>query len=449
MKTKTLLIASTAVTWLCSQPYASCQGVTDTEIKMIERDYAHIEGVGHEKAVADYTAFLNRSVGSNAQIGKVLYYRGVAFSELEQPAKAIADYSRVAALEGVPAPTLAKALVNRALLLEPNTPDKAIADYTRVIAMPDAPVTQLFKALMYRGNILLRSDEAKATADFARLEKMEGVPEDLLGLPYYFRAIHEAKHDRIDSAVALYARAIDSAGLESNVLADSLLRRAGAYMRSGMIGHPNATVLSDPNRIALILTDLTRVIEMKEILPASRAKALNARGTVLHDHGRINEAMKDYTGVLEIKGAPTKEVANSLLSRGSGYQDSKDWDMAIKDWTAVIGLRDVEPEDQRQAYFNRGCALDKVKLSRLDALKDYGNAIAIKGPPSICRAGSLINRADILSNQGMFEEARKDAADALSEIDKIPKQRLAPSELEVLQNYTATAKRTLQKLAVE
>jgi tetratricopeptide (TPR) repeat protein len=104
------------------------------------------------KAIADYTTVIEMPDAPTNQKATALNNRRVTYGRLKEPEKEMADFTAVIQMPDVPSEEKAKALVGRGATYDDmNDRENAITDYTAVIEMPDAPSDQKVQALSNRG----------------------------------------------------------------------------------------------------------------------------------------------------------------------------------------------------------------------------------------------------------------------------------------------------------
>jgi tetratricopeptide (TPR) repeat protein len=132
-----------------------------------------------DKAIGDFSAIIDQKMGAvnplpildlvfhkPGVMAKAYYNRGIAYMDLGQYHKAVADYTEVLRIK----PDDADAYFNRAAAYDHlEEHDKEIADYTEVIRIdPDNGITYYIRGLSCQE----LGDKDKAAADFAKAEEL-------------------------------------------------------------------------------------------------------------------------------------------------------------------------------------------------------------------------------------------------------------------------------------
>jgi tetratricopeptide (TPR) repeat protein len=286
-----------------------------------------------DRLIAACTAQLESSNEISRQI-EALMARASAYTSKHQNGPAVADLSRVIALDGNHVAAL-KGRAERYYL--DSQYDRAIQDFNRVIRI--APDSNIFDA---RGNAFLqRGAYDRAIEDYNEAMRLDATNAQAFidrGVAYYLTGKHE-------KAVADYSEAIRLNTTNSAAFAN----RAAAYNKLGQ-----------PDRA---LEDEDEAIRRSPTF----ADYYSNRGLTyaeLHDYDR---AIADYNEAIRLDPR-----ANYLTNRGDAYQFKKEYDHAIADYNEALK---VGPEFWK-AYNNLGAAYrHKGDLDR--AIINYEQAVRL------------------------------------------------------------------------
>lgn len=147
------------------------------------------------------------------------------------------------------------------------------------------------------------------------------------------------KKDKLDEAIHLFTRAIESGGLEKETIVSALNNRGVAYRRKGSFDSA--------------IADYTRAIE----LAPDFAAAYSNRGLAYAKNDLYDLSIEDLTQAINID----PDNADSYLKRGNAYFDKGEYEQAIADFNSAIVL---EPE-LALAYQNRSDAYREKQASVL------------------------------------------------------------------------------------
>jgi hypothetical protein len=228
---------------------------------------------------------------------------------------------------GVPPKDRARALRNRGVAFGDLGDDaREIADYTEVIDMPDAPADQKAMTLNNRGYALgERGETTSEMADYTAVIDMPDVPAEDMTMALLNRGITWGQLGRTTEEIADYTTIIDMPNAPADQKAKALNNRGLAW------GKSNAT--------AKEIDDYTRVIEMPEAPSEQKAMTLNNRGLAWVSMGEMKKAIADFTAVIERPDAGSDEKANAYTIRGWRlFVDSDDVQALVADSRKALDL---------------------------------------------------------------------------------------------------------------
>ena len=131
-------------------------------------------------------------------------------------------------------------------------------------------------------------------------------------------------------AISLYSFAIESRGLEPEVLANALLNRALAYQQQG--------------QSAKAVDDYSAALALDAMSAELRATALYNRGLSQQKQGYTPLAIEDFTSALMLNPS----FAHAFLSRGNALRESGQYLFALSDYERALKFGHPEPA---RAYF--------------------------------------------------------------------------------------------------
>ncbi len=261
---------------------------------------------------------------------------GVAYVNLGQWDKAIAEYSRIIEID----PKYRDAYYNRGVAyVNLGQWDKAIPDYSRTIELDPKNIN----AYSNRGNVYGNLGQwDKAIADYS---KAVGIDPNY-PLAWYNRGVIYGNLGQWDKAIADYSRAI---GIDP--------KYTNAYYNRG-------TVYGNLGQWDKAIADYSIAIG----IDPEYTNAYSNRGNVYGSLGKWDKAIDDYSKAIGID-PKNKEVYSN---RGNGYGNLGKWDKAIDDYSKAIG---IDPKF-KDAYYNRGVTYGN--LGQWDkAIADYSRVIEI------------------------------------------------------------------------
>jgi len=380
------------------------------------------------RAISDLGIVIHFQPGN----GSAYNNRGNAYTDTEDPDRAIADYTKAIELasgdclpcaysnrghlyEDKGAYDMAVADLNEAIRLKPDFADaydarghayvhkkeydKAIADHNSAINL-DPKIPCFFNNL---GHAHAENKEYdKAIADYDHAIKL--LPSKALF--FLNRGDVFVGKGEYDKAIADYDHAIK---LESDY-SEAYHQRGHAHLKSGDADNaivdfseaiklaPNksgfywdrAPLYEDKGDATKALADYDRIIQIDQ----EDAGAYHRRGRIHADNGDLNKAIADYTKAIQYQ----VDHATAYFDRGKAYANKRAYNNAITDFSLALKLdsHDSEAYHQRgHAYLNRGDAdkaiADFSEAMRLDPkaagihldrgdgyalIRDYENAVA-------------------------------------------------------------------------
>ena len=126
-------------------------------------------------------------------------------------------------------------------------------------------------------------------------------------------------------AISLYSFAIESRGLEPEVLANALLNRALAYQQQG--------------QSAKAVDDYSAALTLDAMSAELRATALYNRGLSQQKQGYTPLAIEDFTSALMLNPS----FAHAFLSRGNALRESGQYLFALSDYERALKFGHPEP----------------------------------------------------------------------------------------------------------
>ena len=206
-------------------------------------------------------------------------------------------------------------------------------------------------------------------------------------------------------AIALYSFAIESRGLEPEVLANALLNRALAYQQQ--------------NESAKAIDDYTAALGLDAMSAELRATALYNRGLSQQKQGNGPLAIEDYTSALMLNPS----FAHAFLSRANVLRESGQYLFALSDYERALKFGHPEParvyfgEAQTYELLNRPADMKQMlrsailadasfklaqdKLASLGATSladDVGGVVVASADPVLTGAvggSSIIHKLDL------------------------------------------------------
>jgi tetratricopeptide (TPR) repeat protein/serine/threonine protein kinase len=302
--------------------------------------------------------------------------RGLAYLNMGQNNKAIADCSRAIALD----PRLAHAWNSRGLAYRSlGQLDRAVSDLSRAIKLDTKhPYPWANRGLAYCD----LGQYAKAVADFSQAIELDPKLESC----WNNRGNAHRKVGRNDKAIADYSRAIE---LDP--------KRATTWNNRGL-------AYNALGQYAKAIADSSRAIE----LYPKDAKAWNNRGNAHQSLGQLDKAVIDFSQAVELDPKHPFHWTN----RGNAYSALGQHARAIPDYSQAIEL---DPKFWKP-WYGRGNAY--AALGQFDkAVPDYSRAIELdpKQPPPWFARGVVY--CDYL---GQPEKAVADFSQAIELDPKVP-----------------------------
>ncbi len=155
-------------------------------------------------------------------------------------------------------------------------------------------------------------------------------------------------------AISLYSFAIESRGLEPEVLANALLNRALAYQQQG--------------QSAKAVDDYSSALALDAMSAELRATALYNRGLSQQKQGNAPLAIEDFTSALMLNPS----FAHAFLSRGNALRESGQYLFALSDYERALKFGHPEPA---RVYF--GEAQTYELLNRPNDMRQMLNSAVI------------------------------------------------------------------------
>lgn len=141
-------------------------------------------------------------------------------------------------------------------------------------------------------------------------------------------------------AISLYSFAIESRGLELEVLANALLNRALAYQQQG--------------QQAKAIEDYSAALSLDAMSSELRATALYNRGLSQQKLGSAPLAIEDFTSALLLNPS----FAHAFLSRANALRDSGQYLFALSDYERALKFGHPEPA---RVYFGEAQTYELLK----------------------------------------------------------------------------------------
>lgn len=245
----------------------------------------------------------------------VTYYnRGIAYYEIGQLEKAIADYSKVVEIN----PRNIDAYFNRGIAYnELGLFEKSIADYSKMIEIDPRNIDAYFN----RGTV------------YSQHKNYEMAINDLTVVIEIDSIFSKAYNNRgyVYTKLGNYEKAIDD--YSTSIAIDP--RNSDFHLGRGNVYY----FLEQYNKA---ITDFTRAIE----LDPKNSNAYYNRGNSYYKLVQYEKAIYDYTKAIEID----QKSADAYYSRGNSNLKLGNYQKAISDYSKMI---EIEPKNA-DAYYNRG-----------------------------------------------------------------------------------------------
>ena len=275
---------------------------------------------GKEKeALAEYLAVTHVSEASPKIRAYAFTKIADAHVRADRRDDAVKELSKAAALPELAGDTLAFVLVKRGIQnAYGHHSEAAIQDFTTVLATPEAEVSSISESLYARGTVLLadhRNDEA--AADFTRATQLKGLPPERLGKIWLKLSSLYEKTGRTNEMLTTLAKSADVPGVADTHIALTLGYRALKLMEAGS------------NKEAV--TDLDRVIALKEIPPVTRMRSRALRGFAYIKLKDNTQALSDLDAVIACPDYLEKALPEVLSKRALILDELKRSDEADAD----------------------------------------------------------------------------------------------------------------------
>jgi tetratricopeptide (TPR) repeat protein len=269
-----------------------------------------------DKAIADYS----NAIGINPKYTDAYSNRGIAYKNLGQWDKAIADYSRAIEMS----PKYDKAWYNRGLAYYTlGRWDMAIADYSEAIGI-NPEYTEAYNNRGVAYNDLGQWD--KAIADYSRAIGIDPDYKDA----YSNRGIAFRNHGEWDKAIADFSRVIEI-----------YPKYTDAYNNRGI-------VYSTLGQWDKAIADYSMAIA----IDPKYMDAYSNRGISYGHLGQWDKAIADFSRQIELD----RRYPDGYNNLGNAYFFLGQWEKAIAEYSRAIG---IDPKNTN-AYYNRDIAYKKL-----------------------------------------------------------------------------------------
>jgi tetratricopeptide (TPR) repeat protein len=305
-----------------------------------------------ESALVDY----DRALGLDPDAASAYYHRGIGYVDQGRYDEAIADFTRVMAIE-----------TNWPVLFERGRAywasgrfAEAIADVTAALDFHPDNLHVLREAWIIRAKAYQGlNDHARAVADLTQVLRIPSIDSQ----PFILRGTSFAALDKHDEAIADFTKA-----LQMEATPAAYLGRAQEHAKQ--------------RRHSQSLHDLTEAIELQPEDPT----AYQLRAETYRSLGDLGKASRD----------DQKFEAATTLGQVAERLQNADWDRAISLATEVIRLDPSQPK----GYVRRGVAY-LSKNEPAQALADFNHALdELPSLPSTVRALVEQKRAQALAALG-------------------------------------------------
>lgn len=312
----------------------SCQQTASTE--SIEQIEAALDEGRFDAALT----MLDEQIGSGTKDAKLLMLRGIAYLELDQAEKAVADLRRAAEAD----PSDASIAVNLgAARIAAGSYDEAIAGLDAALAKDEDDAD----AYRNRALALLRNGQhGPAVADYTRAMALyEGLDPVL----YEERAECWEALGNTDQA------AIDGVIADTTYQLDENPEDAAAFLERGV-------ALYNIGEYYLALLDLDEAIEGGQ----TEDRAFLARGNALFVMGEPEDALKDIDQAIRLNA----NNADAYCSRANLHEEQENYSKAISDYEAALKIDPAsELAESELAWLLATCPKSEVR--------DVGRAVQL------------------------------------------------------------------------
>lgn len=247
--------------------------------------------------------------------------RGRAYTLLDKPARAIADYDQAIAVD----PQYELPYYNRGVAFDKlKEYDRAIADFDRALAIkPNLAVAYEGRGNSYAG----KGEYEKALADFDRALKLE----PSLDVAYIDRGMANFNMGRYDQALAEYDRALKY----DPYFAETYVHRGDVRFRRGELDRA--------------IADYTKALAIQPGYPS----AYYNRAVAFKAAGENEKALADYDRAIALK----PDFAEAHNNRGNLLLAREDYETAMADYDRAIRIK----PDYAEAFYNRAVAYYTVE----------------------------------------------------------------------------------------
>jgi tetratricopeptide (TPR) repeat protein len=366
-----------------------------------DRAESYLKKKDYDKAIADYSIFIERIKRTRQVIPEVYDNRGQAYlakyqtekqdnkANLDDVKLALADFEEYiseAASKNPPSdPTDAYLSRGDAYLITDDY-DKAISNFGLYL---NKNTTDAY-AYGRRGVAYEKSKNMDAAlADFQKALAIN--PTDANAQAGYTRILL-TKDPK--TALAELSKGISSPPKKEQK--DRVASRALVYMQLG-----DTDKVSGPGDYANAINDYNFLLK----LDPNDKGALSNRATANLKLGAYDKAVTDYDSYLALEKTDQTGIANALTGKAAALISLKQYDKAADTFTGIIALNEAAKKDDPEAYFNRAKAYynygtannnDKVALQKASAdldvytkaKPDNKDAAKLKTDVALLMAGS-------------------------------------------------------------
>lgn len=186
------------------------------------------------KAVNDYTEVLKDATLHHDTRAAVLRNRAIIWNDAGKYCDAEGDLDEILSSRQLSARSEALALISRALLKNrTEKPEEAIADYDRIIELTKAPVEARVTALLNRGVLHANlKRHGAAIRDYDAVLEMRESPPEQITRALFNRAYSKSQWDDLEGARTDYETALKQPGLDEDMRAEIARRLAALKGKS-------------------------------------------------------------------------------------------------------------------------------------------------------------------------------------------------------------------------
>jgi tetratricopeptide (TPR) repeat protein len=386
------------------QPYLMAR-VADA---LIENLATKICGVGEETAIPVAVLTTRKRLLTEIECSELSQFMIAAATSMLRKPEAIAKLrANHALLKGaaqrVPGitPLVAMGLVNRGVQLIETDFAGAIADFTAVIDLPGVPNYPLMKALFNRANCRKQIDDrAGARADLCASESLLNEGGFDVSESGDYGMLHFELGEYRD-AVFYYSKLIDSPSASPEQRGKAFKGRGAAKRQ-----------LNDGTGA---IADFTAAFAIEETPAHYKAAALSARGETKYSIGDVSGSLADFVARIEfpLGAVAGTGLALAYLMRGLSRQERGEQDGAIADFSQAINSSDATGRERAQAFLLRGL-LQQHRNHFGHANADFSGAIALGSAGGEFLAKTHLARAALLMETQDGRGARDDLIAAVN-----------------------------------